>query len=184
MLIVSMALLMDVLTTVLARVRQPLATEPDMHKWSGKLFIASTHWNNEAILRSHWNKAIVALVEHMGKDNIYVSIVEGGSWDDSKGALMLLDSELEKLGVRRTIILEDKTHADEVAEKPASSGWIDTARGRKELRRIPYLSKIRNRSLEPLKELAGEGFFFDRILFLNDVVFNVHVLLSEDRQSC
>ena len=148
-----------------------------------KIFIASTHWNNELILRSHWNDAVLALVHHFGVNNIYVSIYESGSRDDSKGALTLLDRELGRLNVQRTIILNETTHLDEIQEQPPSaaaaaaassdSDWIDTPRGTRELRRIPYLSKLRNRSLEPLRALKDSGLIFDKILFLNDVVFQV-----------
>ncbi|KAL8763450.1 MAG: hypothetical protein Q9184_000758 [Pyrenodesmia sp. 2 TL-2023] len=143
-----------------------------------RIFIASIHWNNEAILRSHWNEAVLRLVDHFGAENVYVSILESGSWDDSKGALKDLDGQLERLRVGRKIILESTTHADEVGQIPASDGWIDTARGKRELRRIPYLSRLRNRSLEPLAELAEEGITFDQVLFLNDVVFTVKPVVS------
>ncbi|KAI4172466.1 MAG: hypothetical protein LQ343_003556 [Gyalolechia ehrenbergii] len=139
-----------------------------------RIFVASIHWNNESILRSHWNDAVLRLVEHFGPENVYISIIESGSWDDSKGALRLLDGELERLGAQKTIILDQATHTDEIAQTPGNSGWIDTARGKKELRRIPYLSRLRNRSLEPLAKLAEEGTKFDRVLFLNDVVFDTH----------
>ena len=137
------------------------------------VYIASIHWNNENILRSNWTNAVRALADSLGPENIYISIYESGSWDDSKGALQLLDAELETLGVQRTIVLESSTHADEIASIPSSTGWIETPRGRKELRRIPYLSRLRNLSLKPLTELALKGITFDRILFLNDVVFTV-----------
>ncbi|KAL8716449.1 MAG: hypothetical protein Q9220_000356 [cf. Caloplaca sp. 1 TL-2023] len=148
-----------------------------------KVFIASIHWNNEAILRSHWNRAVLDLVSFLGTQNVYISILESGSWDDSKGALRELDAEFEKLGVGKTIILEETTHADEIAAEPSNRGWIDTRRGKRELRRIPYLSRLRNRSLEPLTRLAQDPaspIIFDRILFLNDVVFttiDIHTLL-------
>jgi hypothetical protein len=138
-----------------------------------KVFIASIHWNNEAILRSHWIPGVLGLVEHFGKENVYVSVQESGSWDDSKGALRELDGSLEQAGVRRRIILDETTHEDEIKKAPAESGWIQTSRGSKELRRVPYLSKLRNLVLEPLQELAEAGEHFDRILFLNDVVFTV-----------
>ncbi|KAL9009951.1 MAG: hypothetical protein Q9173_005067 [Seirophora scorigena] len=148
------------------------------------IFIASIHWNNEAILRNHWNSAVLRLVEHLGSKNVFVSVLESGSWDDSKGALRNLDDELQKLGVARRIILEKTTHADEITQTPGNDGWIDTAREKKELRRIPYLSRLRNRSLEPLTTLAEEGTTFDRILFLNDVAFDtrdaVNLLSTRD----
>jgi hypothetical protein len=138
-----------------------------------RIFIASTHWNNEAILRSHWNAAILELVQEIGVEYIYISIYESGSWDDSKGALRELDLELERFGVSKTIILDETTHVDEVEKLPSPSGWIDTPRGKKELRRIPYLSKLRNLSLKPLHDLAKSGAKFDYVLFLNDIVFKV-----------
>jgi hypothetical protein len=138
-----------------------------------KIFIAATHWNNEAVLRSHWNNAIESLAINLGPENVYVSIYESGSWDNTKDALRILDQNLGALGVGRTIILNETTHVDEISRAPASSGWIETPRGKKELRRIPYLSALRNLSLKPLEELAGKGLRFDKILFLNDVVFTV-----------
>lgn len=138
-----------------------------------KIFISSTHWNNEAIIKSHWNSAVLDLVKSIGIEDVYVSVYESGSWDNSKAALRLLDSELDAIGVQRSIILDETTHADEIAKSPAQSGWIETPRNKVELRRIPYLSRLRNFSLRPLKELQESGITFDRILFLNDVVFTV-----------
>lgn len=138
-----------------------------------RIFVASTHWNNEIILRSHWNKAVLDLANDIGPENLFVSIYESGSWDDSKGALRELDAELERFGIQSKIVLDQSTHVDEMAKPPAKSGWIETPRGRKELRRIPYLSGLRNLALEPLAELALNGDKFDKILFLNDVIFTV-----------
>ncbi len=143
-----------------------------------KIFIASTHWNNEVAIRSYWNWALLDLVKYFGVEDVYVSIYESGSWDDSKGALRVLDKELDRLGVRRTIILDPTTHADEIAKPPTASGWIDTPRGKKELRRISYLSGLRNLSLRPLEKLEEVGVLFDKLLFLNDVVFTVSLHLE------
>ncbi|KAL8753005.1 MAG: hypothetical protein Q9199_005353 [Rusavskia elegans] len=169
------ALLIDLFSLSAAHHRVSSASN-DIRK--ERIFIASIHWNNEAILRSHWNQAVLQLVEHFGPENVYVSILESGSWDDSKGALRLLDGELGKRGIDRTIILDETTHANEIGGTPGNSGWIDTARGKKELRRIPYLSRLRNRSLEPLVELADQGIKFDKLLFLNDVVFDTQDIVT------
>ncbi|KAL2371134.1 polysaccharide export protein, variant [Blastomyces gilchristii SLH14081] len=142
------------------------------------VYVASTHWNNEAILRSHWNAAVVELARKFGKDNIYVSVYESGSWDDSKGALRELDQQLEELGVDRTIILDPATHEDEINKPPGREGWIDTPRGKRELRRIPYLAHMRNRSLEPLERLVQAGRTFDKIIFLNDVIFSMTDIIT------
>ena len=102
-----------------------------------------------------------------------MSIYESGSWDDSKGALRLLNEDLDRLGVPRTLVLDNTTHSDEIGKQPEPLGWVDTPRGKKQLRRIPYLARLRNLSLEPLAKLEKSGKIFDKVLFLNDVVFTV-----------
>lgn len=140
---------------------------------SERIYIASLHWNNEPILRSYWNDAVLALAKALGRENVFVAIHESGSWDDSKGALRELDLALDELGVRRNIAVSNVTHLDEISAAGKGGGWIDTPRGQKELRRIPYLSQLRNSNLEPLQQLARHRETFDKVLFLNDVVFTV-----------
>jgi hypothetical protein len=151
-------------------------TRPLTNPGSGqaeRVYIASLHWNNERILRSHWNDALVALSVALGRENVFISVYESGSWDNSKGALQELDTMLERQGIRRNITLSDVTHLDEMSSANKGAGWVDTPRGRKELRRIPYLSRLRNLTLQPLQDLYTQGERFDKILFLNDVIFTV-----------
>ncbi|KAK4099076.1 glycosyltransferase family 69 protein [Parathielavia hyrcaniae] len=145
-----------------------------------RVFIASLHWNNEEVLRSDWNKGVVDLATVLGPENVFVSVYESGSWDNSTGALRELDGELEKMGVGKKIVLDEETHKDLIAKPPKQDeGWIDVpAYGRKMPRRIPYLSKLRNLSLQPLRELAMNGTMFDHVLFLGDVVFTVPDILA------
>ncbi|KAL2193643.1 glycosyltransferase family 69 protein [Corynascus similis CBS 632.67] len=143
-----------------------------------RVYIASLHWNNEEILRSEWNKAVLDLVKTFGANNVFVSVYESGSWDDSKGALRELDRELEVMGVSRKIILDHETHKDLISHPSADEGWITTPDGGRMPRRIPYLSKLRNLSLQPLLELAENGTAFDQVLFLGDVVFTVTDILN------
>ena len=153
-----------------------------------RLFIAGIHWNNEKVLRERWNAAVVEVVQYFGPENVYVSIYESGSWDDSKGALGELDGKLADLGVERTLILDPETHQDSISHPPPNDvegdGWIVTPRGKNELRRIPYLAKLRNRVMEPLHKLASpsesseSAQFFDTVLFLNDVYFSLDQLLT------
>jgi hypothetical protein len=159
---------------------QQEGNEGDEDPAAERIFIASTHWNSEGVLRSHWNAAVVELVQSLGAENVYISIYEGGSWDDTKGALRELDAALARLNVPRTVVLSEVTHQEEISRPPAPTGWIDTARGHRELRRIPFLSRQRNGSLQPLFDIEKEtGEQFDKILFLNDVVFKVciHIYL-------
>lgn len=140
------------------------------------IFIASIHWNNEAILRSHWNHAVLDLVKHFGTKSVFVAILEGGSWDDSKGALRDLDKRLSELNVRRSVVLDNVTHKTEVSRIPLpnETGWIKTADGRHLRRRISYLADLRNQVMnEMIKESEASGKHFDKVIWLNDVVFTV-----------
>ena len=146
-----------------------------------RVFFASMHWNNEALIRSHWNAAVLDLVEYFGADNIYISIIEGGSWDNTKGALRDLDVKLGELGVERSIEMYNATHEDEVGRAPGphQGGWIRTSRGRLELRRIPYLANIRNQVMGNLQKVAERKQGkrrFGKILWSNDVIFTVRPL--------
>jgi hypothetical protein len=144
-----------------------------------KLYIASIHWNDGPLLSAHWIPALLNFIREYGASNLYISILESGSWDETKSLLRSLDSELERLGVERSIILEDRTHEDEVNKVPeeGEKGWIWGTRGKKEMRRIPYLAAARNRAMGPLREMsqkAGkEKRLFDRVIWLNDVIFTV-----------
>ena len=156
----------------IVNVRYALARDEQVaHFGNEKIFIASILWNNEALLKSHWISAVVDLVKEIGHDNAFVSVYESGSWDNTKDALRVLDAELEKAGVRRKITLDPSTHVNEISKPPAELGWIWTPRNKMELRRIPYLARLRNLVLEPLYEMRKSGETFDKVFFLNDVVF-------------
>ncbi|KAJ5611474.1 polysaccharide export protein (CAP59) [Penicillium herquei] len=146
--------------------------QPKTNRRHERVYIASIHWNNEGILRTHWNNAILELAKELGPENVYLS-VESGSWDGTKMAFYELDRSLDILGVARNITVSEKTHHDEISASPAGHGWIDTPQGRKELRRIPYLAGLRNLSPQPLYTFLASGITFDWILFLNDVVFTI-----------
>ncbi|KGQ11821.1 hypothetical protein BBAD15_g2447 [Beauveria bassiana D1-5] len=151
-----------------------------------RVYIAGMHFNNGELLKAHWNNAVLELTELFGPANVFVSVHESGSWDDSKEALRDLDHQLESRGVPHRVVMSDVTHADEIAKGGAAAegegetGWIETPRGAKELRRIPYLAKLRNKTLQDLFDLYKKGVTFDKVLFLNDVVFTTAGIQTED----
>ncbi|KAK6530243.1 hypothetical protein TWF694_003607 [Orbilia ellipsospora] len=141
----------------------------------GRVFIAANHWISAKVLKPYWINALLMLIQQLGPENVFVSIYENGSWDETPAMLRELDQELGRLGVSRRVLIEAITHREQVEEvvklgddKP---GWVMTSRGKKELRRIPMLAKLRNRLLEPLEEMKHKGESFDKVVFLNDVVF-------------
>ena len=146
------------------------------------VFVVSVHRNTEEIQRAAWNDAVLGLIDHLGADNVHFSAVESGSQDDTKGALTELKAELDRRGVPNTVSLGMTVweQLDEIETRPPPGaprepGWIwNKAESQYELRRIPYLSRVRNQAMAPLKQLeAAEGRYFDRVLWLNDVVFDV-----------
>ena len=146
-----------------------------------KIFIVSINRNSEYVLRLYWSSALLALVQALGPANVFVSIVESGSQDDTKGALRDLEAQLNGLGVENSIVLG--TTVDEQYEMLMNppdgnekEGWIFTGRNVTgwELRRIPHLAGTRNRAMEPLSALSP-GRRFDKVLWVNDVVFTVRL---------
>ncbi|CRK12798.1 hypothetical protein BN1723_009799 [Verticillium longisporum] len=143
-----------------------------------RVYIAALHYNDAPLLRQQWNPALLALVERLGRANVFVNVHESGSWDDTKAALAELDAELEVRGVPRSVVTSNVTHQDELeANRPAQGvalpkGWIVPSKGAKpEMRRIPFLAKLRNSALRDLEDLHEKGVKFDKVLFLNDVLF-------------
>lgn len=138
-----------------------------------KIFIVGIHWNSEFILREHWIPALLALVKDIGPENVFVSIYESGSYDNTKAVLRVLDQFLDENGIPRKVVLDETTHADEISQTPSDSGWIEIPNGTTQLRRIPYLARLRNIAMQPMYELQNSNVVFDKVLFLNDVVFTV-----------
>lgn len=155
-----------------------------------KIFIAFLPYNNEYMLRTHLINQLRDLVHALGIDNVFVSIYENGSYDGTKDAIRDLHQELERLGVRSNVILDETTHEDIVNARPTSprEGWIQinkagyeefgVSSGDYAFRRIYYLAELRNRVLQPLEELVSQGEKFDKILFLNDVTYTADDILT------
>ncbi|KAI1821739.1 polysaccharide export protein [Xylaria intraflava] len=149
------------------------------------IFIASVHRNTEAILRTAWSGAVLDLVDYFGPDNVYFSAVESGSQDESKAALIDLKVLLDMKGVANTVSLGLTVweQLDEIETRPPPNvrvpTWVwNVAESQWELRRIPYLARVRNQAMAPLKELESQGRIFDKILWLNDVVFDTEDIVT------
>ncbi len=145
------------------------------------IYIASVHRNTEKILTTAWNDAVVALVDHLGPHNVHVTAIESGSQDNTKEALLDLRAMLDHRGASNTVSLgmtvyeqleELDAHPDPHRERVP--GWIwDQQENHYALRRIPYLAKVRNQAMEPLWAMARQGRTFDKVLWVNDVAFDV-----------
>ena len=154
-----------------------------------RIFIASIHWTDERVLREYWVPAVAQLAQDIGREHVFVSVLESGSLDNSKGALWELDEQLNKLGIPHKVILDESSHLDEVnrGRNEGDEGWVQMPitksylqnwtdyftleKGSWQPRRIPYLARLRNEALQPLYEQQAQGIMYDKILWLNDIVF-------------
>ncbi|KAG2047515.1 hypothetical protein BDR06DRAFT_963849 [Suillus hirtellus] len=114
-----------------------------------KIFIAAMFYNNEYVI-PYWHDTLIKVIHYLGPDNVFVSIVESHSTDESPQLLDALDADLALLGVSRRILTRDKA-----VPKP------DDMRGNN---RIEFLAATRNRVIEPL--IVGG---YDRVVFSNDI---------------
>lgn len=151
----------------------------DFNQTINSVYIVSAQYNSEGILRSSWIPSLLQLVEELqsAQIRVYVAIYESGSADGTKTVLSELEASLAELNIEHDVRLDDESHASAIEKSLATpAGWVQTRYGR-ELRRVSFLADVRNRALEPLETLTKAGVRFDRILYLNDVVFSVRFYL-------
>jgi len=88
----------------------------------------------------------------LGYHNVFVSIYENGSTDQTKALLRIFDALTRSVGMRITIRTSMRTR-----------GAFN--------HRIEYLAEVRNAAFVPLHELRdSESEYFDTIVFMNDVL--------------
>ncbi|KAF8314098.1 hypothetical protein DL93DRAFT_2080612 [Clavulina sp. PMI_390] len=96
----------------------------------------------------------------VGFENVFVSVYENGSNDQTKALLKIFDSLTRAVGMRVVIRTSHRRRGQFV-------------------HRIEYLAEVRNAALRPLYELRdSEGEVFDSIIFMNDVLPCVDDLLE------
>ncbi|PBP21609.1 polysaccharide export protein [Diplocarpon rosae] len=178
LLTLAVVLFLDVFSILSSRPAPIRSTTLPAHLKDQKIFIASMFRNSEYMLRLYWNKRLLNLIRHLGPQNVYVSIVESGSLEDTKGALRDLQQELIDLRVEHRIQLgissQEQSASLEMVptEGEDRTGWIYTGRAQSwEVRRIPYLAALRNQAMEPLADTKAK-MVFDRVLWINDVIFS------------
>ena len=116
-------------------------------------------FNNENVL-PYWSDSIIKVIHYLGEDNVFVSILESESNDQTPILLQELDDRLGALNVQRRILIQDKT-----IRKPINMAGNN---------RIHYLSALRNHVLEPLVENGG----YDKVIFSNDIFVEPETILE------
>ncbi|KAH0174711.1 hypothetical protein KCU67_g622, partial [Aureobasidium melanogenum] len=110
------------------------------------------------LIRGAWGEAVLELIAAVGSENAFVSIYNNDSGPETSIALNAL---AQKIHCEKAV----------VSEHLPLEGLIqpELSRSREKVRRIPYLAEVRNRAMRPF---YTSGRKFDKVLFLNDVVFS------------
>lgn len=125
------------------------------------IFIAASLYDRGGELTGgQWGRAVLELINLLGKDNVFLSIYENDSGPEGRNALRNLEAQVT---CDKSLVFEE--HLD-LKTLPT----VTVPGGSKRIKRIEYLAEVRNRALRPLDDHPERR--YDKLLFLNDVVFD------------
>ena len=128
---------------------------PDNHKY----FFAINLYNSFDVIPDLF-ATLFRAASVLGYQNVFVSIYENGSTDQTKALLRIFDALCRSVGLRVMIRTSTRTR-----------GAFN--------HRIEYLAEVRNAAFVPLHELRNaENEYFDTIVFMNDILPCVDDLLE------
>lgn len=126
-----------------------------------KVYIAASIYDPSGDLAlGKWGKGVLKLIELLGEDNVFLSIYENDSGTEGQNALRILETQVP---CNNSMVFEE--HLD-----PSTLKTVTIPGGSIRIKRIEYLAEVRNRALHPLH--ARPDIRYDKILYLNDVVFD------------
>jgi Cryptococcal mannosyltransferase 1 len=131
------------------------------------IFIASNIIQHD-LIRGSWSKNLLEIIDYLGPQNVFVSIYENDSGPEAPKALAWLR---DQLNCDYSITIGDHI--------PLSNfPTVVTPNGKLAIKRLTYLTEVRNRMLRPLEtpdpaiSINYTSTRFDRILFLNDIYYH------------
>ncbi|KAF4553401.1 Hypothetical protein D9617_7g031280 [Elsinoe fawcettii] len=129
-----------------------------------QIFIAASVYDKDgSLISGAYGQKLKALVDLLGPDNVFLSIYENDADEKASKALYAFRKDLkcENIVVNEHLDTSDLQH-------------VIMPDGRKLLKRISFLAKVRNRALAPLddKNSPVRNTKFDKLLYVNDVVFD------------
>ena len=138
----------------------------DLVKAEHKYFFAINLYNSFDVIPDLF-ATLFRVSAVLGYQNVFVSIYENGSSDQTKSLLKVFDALARTVGLRMTIRTSFRTR-----------GQFN--------HRIEYLAEVRNAAMTPIHELRdNEGEVFDSIIFMNDIlpcVDDILELISQSRK--
>jgi len=125
-----------------------------------RIFIAALLHNNAEIME-YWSRSVLQLARAFPK--AYVSIFESNSFDETPSKLSSLKEQLVQYKIGNTIISGDQGNL--LGGLPFAPGDPSTGN------RISHLARLRNLALQPLLDQRARGISYQKVIFLNDVLF-------------
>ncbi|KAK7897651.1 hypothetical protein LTR67_004281 [Exophiala xenobiotica] len=142
--------------------RQVLASDAPgrANQQQQKVFIAASLSDKEGKLFSgNWGKNVLELIQLLGPENAFLSIYVNDSGPESKRTF---EEFGQHVPCDHALVFEDHLDWDQLEH-------LNLPDGSKRVKRIEYLSEVRNRALRPLETSTT---MFDKLLYLNDIYFH------------
>ncbi|KAJ6454202.1 cryptococcal mannosyltransferase 1-domain-containing protein [Mycena sanguinolenta] len=134
--------------------------KPEGYGTGEKIYIAAMFYNNEGVL-PYWITEVTKTIKYLGTENVFVSIVESNSQDQTAHLLEEFDKTLGTMHVKRRILTHDTSIV-----RPADMGTAPP--------RIQFLAAVRNLAMEPLVQHGG----YTRVIFSNDVFIEAESIVE------
>lgn len=126
---------------LVSRCSGPSAEPGCANPFNEQIFISVSLYDKGGHLASgHWGRSLLELVHLLGDRNVFLSIYENDSGPEGKAALEALK---DRLRCAHEIVSEDHVSLDDFPT-------VTMPDGSQRLKRLTYLSEIRNRALRPL----------------------------------
>lgn len=126
---------------------------------SQKVFIAASIYDKGGkLLGGRWADNVLDLIQLLGPTNTFLSIYVNDSGPEAKDALEALR---HRVPCEHELVFENHLSIDSLPHIHIF--------GQERVKRIEYLAEVRNRALNPL---AATDTIYDKLLYLNDVMFH------------
>ncbi|OAA67387.1 Mannosyltransferase 1, CMT1 [Cordyceps fumosorosea ARSEF 2679] len=138
-----------------------------------KIFIVASMYDKDGeLLGGQWGQQLLDLVHIIGPENAFVSIYENNNAPAGTAAL---------INFRRRLLCKSELAHEQQLDLSKFPN-ITMPDGSERMKRLSYLTELRNRAMWPLDRFDESVGVFDKVLYLNDVFYRpidaAHLLFS------
>lgn len=125
-----------------------------------KIFIAASISDKKGhLVNGAWGRSVLELLNILGNRNTFLSIYENDGGEQAQEALEEFE---KKVQCNSALVYEEHMSLGNISNVTLPDGSERT-------KRIAYLAEVRNKALKPLED---SDISYDKVLFLNDVIFD------------